>query len=57
MTEIISEEYEQVYKNMYYRLFNRVTDALICNDINEIKRVLINAQQETEEMYLSSNGA
>ena len=43
-----------LYKKMYYYLFNAVTDALEENNIEEIKRTLIKAQQETEEMYISS---
>ncbi len=43
-----------LYKKMYYHLFNAVTDALEENNIEEIKRTLIKAQQETEEMYISS---
>ena len=41
------------YKQMYFKLFNRVTDAIeICDD-DKVKAILINAQQETEEMYIS----
>ncbi len=43
-----------LYKKMYYRLFNAVTGALEENSIEEIKTILIKAQQETEEMYISS---
>ena len=43
-----------IYKKMYYHLFNAVTDALEENNIEKIKTILIKAQQETEEMYISS---
>ena len=43
----------EMYQKMYYRLFNAVTDALEENDIDIIKRLLIKAQQETEEIYIS----
>lgn len=42
-----------MYKKMYYRLFNIVTDALNENDIEKLKSVLRNGQIETEEMYIS----
>ena len=38
---------------MYFHLFNSVTDALEENNIEKIKRLLIKAQQETEEIYVS----
>ena len=42
----------ELYKKMYYSLFNATTNAIkICeNDI--VKHILIKAQQETEEMYM-----
>lgn len=46
-----------VYKAMYYRLFNRVTDALTAlqeGQSAKAEALLKAAQQETEEMYLSS---
>ena len=42
-----------MYQKMYYHLFNTVTDALEKNNIEEIKKSLIKAQQETEEIYVS----
>ncbi len=45
-----------LYKQLYLRLFNRVTDALILLDREEIssaKETLIRAQQEAEEQYLA----
>ena len=44
-----------LYKKMYLHLFNAVTDTLEENNIEEIKRTLIKAQQETEEIYISSS--
>ncbi len=42
-----------IYKKMYYHLFNAVTDAI--NEPNHIKRIEIlkQAQIDTEEMYIS----
>ena len=42
-----------IYKKMYYHLFNIITDALEENNEDNIKRLLIKGQQETEEMYIS----
>ena len=45
------------YKPLYYHLFNVLTDALNCldsGDISKAKEILIAAQQETEEMYISA---
>ena len=39
---------------MYYHLFNVITDALDENNEDDIKRLLIKGQQETEEIYISS---
>ena len=43
----------EMYKKMYYHLFNAVTDAIEENNIDDIKKLLIKAQQETEEIYIS----
>ena len=43
----------EMYQKMYYHLFNAVTDALEANDIDSIKSLLIKAQQQTEEIYIS----
>ena len=46
-----------LYKQLYLRLFNRVTDALILLDREEMtsaKDLLILAQQEAEERYLDA---
>ncbi len=41
-----------LYKKMYFRLFNYVTTALEESDIKAMKEILKNAQIETEEMYI-----
>ncbi len=43
----------ELYKKMYYQLFNAITDAV--NEKNPVKRIEIlkHAQIETEEMYIS----
>ena len=46
------------YKKMYFHLFNRITDALEALERGEAERaraVLIAAQQEGEELYLSAD--
>ena len=43
----------EMYQKMYYHLFNAVTDALEENDIEKMKKILVKAQQETEEIYIS----
>ncbi len=48
---------EAIYRKMYSRLFNRVTDAIAVLEAEgetEAKQRLIQAQLETEELYLSS---
>ncbi len=44
-----------LYKQMYYKLFNRVTTALGEEDVESIKMILKNAQIETEEMYIAGD--
>ena len=45
----------ELYKKMYLRLFNKVTDAIeICKD-PRVRDILIKAQQETEEMYMDQD--
>ena len=41
-----------LYKKMYLYLFNRITDALEYETIEEIKQSLMKAQCETEEIYI-----
>ena len=48
---------ETIYRKMYSRLFNRVTDVIAVLETEgetEAKQRLIQAQLETEELYLSS---
>lgn len=47
----------QIYKAMYLRLFNAVTDAIEALRVGQpfqARDLLIAAQQETEEMFLSA---
>lgn len=44
-----------MYKKMYILLFNAISKALEENDINFIKKILMNAQFETEEICINSN--
>ena len=44
-----------MFKKMYLRLFNRVTDAtraLEAGDAERARQLLVAAQQESEEIYL-----
>ena len=44
----------ELYRKMYYHLFNSVTDAIkICKN-STVKELLIKAQQETEEIYIGA---
>lgn len=46
-----------MYKKMYFRLFNAITDALGAlekGNIWDAKRLLMEAQCATEEMYISA---
>ena len=43
-----------IYKKMYYRLFNKVTDAIESESKKLSDEILKQAQRETEEMYISS---
>lgn len=42
-----------MYKKMYFRLFNTITDALEENDIEKMREIFKNGQIETEEMYIN----
>ncbi len=49
-----------IYKKMYLRLFNRITDALNKleeNDPSAAIEILKKAQIETEEMYIEDSEA
>jgi len=48
------------YKKLYYKLFNAVTDALEALEqlnVGQAKELLLRAQQEAEELYLSEEDA
>lgn len=45
-----------MYKKMYYTLFNAVTDVLGLlekGNVWDARKVLVKAQQDTEELYIS----
>ncbi len=44
-----------MYKEMYFHLFNVITDALEENNINVLKEILKQGQIETEELYIEGN--
>jgi hypothetical protein len=49
-----------IYKSMYYKLFNAATDALDAlnrGDVTAAKELLIRAQQEVEGLYLDADEA
>ncbi len=43
----------ELYKKMYYRLFNLVSDVIVVCDDERAKNKLIAAQETTEEMYMN----
>ena len=43
----------ELYKNMYYHLFNAVTDAIRSETKEEADVILKKAQIKTEDMYVS----
>jgi len=49
------QEVNYMYKKMYFKLFNIITDALEENDVEKIRVILKNGQIETEEMYINAN--
>ena len=51
----MNDRNNDLYKRMYYRLFNLVSDVInICDD-ERAKNKLIVAQQITEEMYIDND--
>ncbi len=47
----------ELYKQMYYKLFNAVTDAIEAIDngyASTSRDILIQAQQNTEEIFISA---
>lgn len=53
MTEIEMKKELELYKKMYYCLFNAITNALEQNDYEAAKQLLITAQQKTEDIYIN----
>ncbi len=53
MTEAEIERELELYKKMYYTLFNAVTDAIERTDNNIVKHILIKAHQDVEEIYIN----
>ncbi len=45
----------ELYKNMYYHLFNAVTDAIRADTKPETDAILKQAQIKTEDMYINYN--
>ena len=43
----------ELYKKMYYHLFNAVTDAIRCETKEEADIILKKAQITTEDLYVS----
>ena len=46
-----------MFKRMYLRLFNRITDAIEAlehGDVAQAKAILIRAQQDAEQQYIES---
>ena len=43
----------EMYKKMYYTLFNAITDAIEEEDKEKAVEILKNAQIETEEIFIS----
>ena len=42
------------FEKMYYHLFNAITDALSEQDVEQAKAILMQAQCDTEEMYIEA---
>ena len=48
---------DELYKNLYFHLFNQITDALEAmekQNYGEARDILLRAQQEAEERYLNA---
>ena len=45
----------ELYKKMYYYLFNAVTDAIRADTKSETDEILKQAQIKTEDMYINFN--
>ncbi|MGN1316116.1 MAG: hypothetical protein ACI4VW_03545 [Acutalibacteraceae bacterium] len=44
---------KNIYKEMYYRLFNRTTDIMYITDDERAINAIIQAHLETEEMFMN----
>ena len=51
---VYAERMTIMYKQMYLLLFNAITTALKEGDIENIKEILISAQQQAENVCLES---
>lgn len=51
--EYMNKEYE-LYKKMYLKLFNAVTDAIEEMDYDKKNYILRKAQQDCEEIYIGN---
>ena len=50
---------DELYQNLYFHLFNRITDALAAmeqQDFGTARDILIRAQQSAEDQYLNTDG-
>ena len=59
MIEAGGDSMDELYKDLYFHLFNQITDALEEMERQNFGRsrdILIRAQQETEETYLNAKG-
>ena len=48
---------EELYKNLYFHLFNQISDALEAlegQNFGQARDILMRAQQETEDTYLNA---
>ena len=48
---------DELYKDLYFHLFNQITDALAAleeQNFGRARDILMRAQQETEETYLNA---
>lgn len=50
-----NDDESELYKKMYLRLFNAVTDALEETDVNIKDGILRKAQQDCEEIYINND--
>ena len=53
MTETDLKRELKLYKKMYHRVFNAITDVIEKTDDELAKHILIKAQQDAEEIYIN----